>query len=677
MTHVEHLVRPLPDPTAGIPGFVVVGGGSLAAAVSDALTAHGTVHVVPDPQSAAPGTSGQVLAVVTDAWDTSGYPRIRRICAGAGLPWLPVRAELGTVVIGPVERADTPGCGHCAELRRRRADPDSEGLDAVWRRHGTKLAATPSAWLTALACDTVGALVAEEMVRTVRAFFTARTRLAMLRVDLRTLAVARHAFLPEPLCRQCGRLPDDSAELAGINLTPRPKPAPEVHRIRPVIEELDTLLDTYVDNEVGMVRTLSRGAEGGLAVAAAALPLRLHKHVEIGYGRSRDYRTSTLTALLEALERWGGRQPGGKATVVWATYAQVADRALDPRTLGLHSPESYRMPGFAFRPFDEHQVCDWTWAYSFGRREPILVPETFAYYATPAMTTPAGRPFAYEISNGCALGSCLEEAILYGLLEVAERDAFLMTWYARLPVARVDLNRARNRALPLQAAAITAETGYRVQVHDTTMEQGIPSVWAMAVSPDTDDPHRPAMACAAGSHLDPEQAVLSALSELGPILTDLIRRFPPQADAARRMVTDPYLVATMHDHAVLYGAGEAFDRLGFLTGDLPVKAPVAMLGDTPNAFRGIDLRDDLQNVLRRYLDTGMDVIVVDQTTAEHRAGGFACVKVLVPGALPMTFGHQHRRVDGLSRLYEVPHRLGYQPRSLRPGDLNPHPHPFP
>ena len=37
-------------------------------------------------------------------------------------------------------------------------------------------------------------------------------------------------------------------------------------------------------------------------------------------------------------------------------------------------------------------------------------------------------------------------------------------------------------------------------------------------------------------------------------------------------------------------------------------------------------------------------------------------KVIVPGTLPMTFGHRLRRTHGIPRLKEL---------------LNPHPHPFP
>ncbi|HET9256140.1 MAG TPA: YcaO-like family protein, partial [Pseudonocardiaceae bacterium] len=90
-----------------------------------------------------------------------------------------------------------------------------------------------------------------------------------------------------------------------------------------------------------------------------------------------------------------------------------------------------------------------------------------------------------------------------------------------------------------------------------------------------------------------------------------------------------------------------------------------------------DLATDLTTAIGRYLARGLDVIVVDQTSPEHTRGGFRCAKVIVPGALPMTFGHRYRRVDGLPRLYSVPRLLGYRDHDLRPEEVNPHPHPFP
>src|SRR6266702_6486412 len=84
-------------------------------------------------------------AVITsdDGWDMDRYPQVRKVCADRELPWLPVRTELGRVVIGPIELPGRPGCVECAELRRRLARRDPQGYDAVWKRHSEVLRRRP------------------------------------------------------------------------------------------------------------------------------------------------------------------------------------------------------------------------------------------------------------------------------------------------------------------------------------------------------------------------------------------------------------------------------------------------------------------------------------------------------------------------------------------------------
>ncbi|MCP3801373.1 TOMM precursor leader peptide-binding protein [Allokutzneria sp. A3M-2-11 16] len=627
--------------------ITVLGKGLLAETITDFLSAEGEVSA-----------ESTAIVVATDGWDTRDYASVRE----RKLPWLPVRAELGRVVIGPVELPGEPGCAACAELRRRLARKQPRGHDAVLAQHGDTLADTPSSWLTPLAADLVAALVGAEL---------ANPRQRLLYVDLETLRITEHRFLPDPRCPDCGTLPADSAELARIVLRPQPKPAPEVYRVRPVTDDTaNSLIESYVDSETGIIRALYRGGDGGLALASAPMGLR-SLAVESGYGRTRSYRASELTAVLEALERYGGVEPGGRDTVIMASYNEIREHALDPNTLGAHPAESYAQPGFRFAPFDPDAEYRWVWGYSFARQEPILVPEAYAYYRAPRPEgTPA--PFVYEISNGCALGGCLEEAIFYGILEVAERDAFLMTWYARMGVPRIDPESAADRTVPALVRTLEAETGYHVSIFDITLEQRVPSIWAMAVD-EHDRPGHPKVVCAAGSHPDPERAAENALSELGPILSALVEAFPEQARRARAMAADPELVADMPDHALASGDPSAFARLDFLVSS----ARRSTFADLPRGFGNADLTDDLRELVGRYLADGMDVVVVDQTTPEHAAGDLACVKVIIPGTLPMTFGHRFRRVDGLPRLREVPHRLGMSDRPLTAEEINPDPHPFP
>jgi ribosomal protein S12 methylthiotransferase accessory factor len=219
------------------------------------------------------------------------------------------------------------------------------------------------------------------------------------------------------------------------------------------------------------------------------------------------------------------------------------------------------------------------------------------------------------------------------------------------------------------------ETGYELRAFNTTMEHGIPSVWLMAVHP-AGDPARPKALSAAGSSFDPARAVINALHEVAPLLLSHCSTYPGERNRAASLVADSRQVKQMRDHSLLYCHPGAFRRLGFLF----QSAGVARIEESfAGAFRprGKDLRDDLTATIERLGNLGLDVIVVDQTSPEHRAGGFACVKVIIPGMLPMTFGHDARRVDGLPRLHRVHTLLGYRDHPLAPGDMNPYPHPFP
>jgi ribosomal protein S12 methylthiotransferase accessory factor len=91
-----------------------------------------------------------------------------------------------------------------------------------------------------------------------------------------------------------------------------------------------------------------------------------------------------------------------------------------------------------------------------------------------------------------------------------------------------------------------------------------------------------------------------------------------------------------------------------------------------------DLTRLLEETVGRLAAEGLEVLVVTQDEPGVRDRlGLHCAKVVVPGTLPMTFGHVNRRTTGLPRLLEVPHRLGRTAAPLRHDELPLYPHPFP
>jgi ribosomal protein S12 methylthiotransferase accessory factor len=613
-----------------------------------------------------------LVVVASDGWDDGLLAEAAARFRAAGTPWLPVHVELGQAVIGPLTLPGRPGGHCCADRRRRAVRPDAADRSTLLERHGGRLAAATSSWLTGIGVQAVATIVADAVCRVIDGDPAPALLDHLMTVRLDTLATRVHRVLPDPRCPECGRLPADSADDAALALASRPKLAPGQFRAADLGQLGERIEARFVDAETGLVREVIRRHTWSLPVAFAPLAWPGVRRTDHGVGRTLDHRSSGYAAVLEALERYAGLAPGRRRGVVRACYGEVSERALDPRRLGLPAAEQYASDGFPYQPFTDELQLGWVWGFSFARRAPLLIPECFVYYGHAHRPT-GDRPLAYETSNGCALGSCLEEAILYGILEVAERDAFLMTWYAQMPVPRIAIGSARDRSLPLMVERVERLSGYRIGVFDITVEHGVPSVWAMAEN-QRDDPDRPTALCAAGAHLDPEKACLAAIGELALMIEDVPKRYLDNRDRVRRMVNDPDEVRQMEDHSLLYGDRAAFERLAFLLRSTVEHSFGAELsGSPPHA----DLRDDVTALVDRYLATGLDVIVVNQTTPELAAAGLACAKTLIPGLLPMTFGHRNRRTHGLSRPLTVPVQLGYADRPLRPDNLNPHPHPFP
>lgn len=638
----------------------------------------GTCSVLPlDP----PGVSQAVLdgcgvvVLASDGWDPTLHRAVNAECLAQGVPWLPVYVEGGHAVIGPGTLPGQAGCVVCAQTRRHAAHQDVQEFARLIERFAAELAAPCGSWLTMCGAGLVAALVADELRCLTAAPQRARTRNALVRVDLAGLVASAHSFLPDPWCAACGDLPEDTEQAARIVISSRPKASPGGYRVRSLSssEDRDRLLTRYVDAQVGVIPSLTRAGHSIFPGARSPVGLRQSVYRSNGSGRTLTVQAAEITAVTEALERYGGLAPCGKRTVVRGSFAQLGGKALDPARLGLHSEAQYALPDFRYQRYHPNLTLNWVWGYSFAQQRPLLVPESYAYYGI-RHRRPGERAFVSENSNGCALGGCLEEAILYGLLEVAERDAFLMTWYARLAVPRIEVASLPGRTLGLIIERIEHTTGHTIHVFNTTMEQRVPCVWVMAVD-EHNRADQPKAVCAAGAHLDPERAIEGALLELVRQLQHAQRGYLNDRHRILGMVADPFNVREMADHAPLYYAPEAFERLSFLVG-----TPRRQTFDEAFPDQHVpseDLSTDVQETIERYLDTGLDVLVVDQTGPEHALEQFACVKVIVPGALPMVFGYQNQRIHGFERLYRIGYELGYHSRPLTHPELNPHPHPFP
>lgn len=627
-----------------------------------------------------------MVVYCSDTWSPGALQQLNRRCLQAGVALLPVFTQFDEAIIGPCVVPRKQGCTSCAELRKLGAttsEPDRELLQQYLAQGREPMVSQP--WLSSFSLATIAVLAGQEIATYLREPEQIQTACAFLTVSLATLECSRHTFLPFPVCPDCGQRAEDRAELAAVTLQARPKADAFTYRMRQPAAGPQQILSTYVDQRAGLVSSLSVEHTGLLPIASARLSAA--SDMTTGTGVTFRPEQSKVVSVLEVIERYAGLRPRGKRTVVKASYQQLiqqGEQVLDPTALGLHSPEQYAQSEQSARdhergcrhlvPYHHDLVCHWVWGYSFQKQSPMLIPEHCAYYGVPSS---AENPvFVFDISNGCALGNCLEEALFHGILEVVERDAFLLTWYARLQVPRLDLSSVTDPAIRLLVEHIEYHSGYTIQAFNITLDHALPCLCLLGVD-EQNRADKPKAFIAAGSHPHPEQALLKALRESAMFLA-YPRPFDEQSRArALEMLADANLVQKMDQHPLVYYLPEAFERLDFL-----YRAPRQQTFQ--EAFcdfyqcppERMDLRDDLESLTAAYLKQGTDVIMVDQTAPEHRPCGLRCVKVIMPGMLPMTFGQRNRRISGFERLHQLPFTLGYQDHPLTEEEINPHPHPF-
>lgn len=643
--------------------IAVIGDGRLAELASRELSALYRIERLADLKSGAPKEADFAL-VLDDAWHPSVHLEAEEVFRTAGIPWLRGFVAFGEGVVGPLVSPGLPGCSQCADTRRLLAGRDRKEMWMLRQRLEQAGGVTSDAWASRTALLQMAHLLAAEAGRVLKGD-RARSEERMIFMDMKTLKCSGHFVLPDPLCPVCGRLPDDSPEAARITLRSSPKISETSYRSRSLDDLKAVLADDYLDYKTGFLNGKMLDLVSPFADVSVNLPL--FNQDEATAGRTHSYSDSEMAAILEGLERYCGVAPRGKRTVIRDSYRHVADRALDPVTVGLYAKDQYEKPGFPFEPFDPDLPIEWVWGYSFLRESPILVPQLLAYYSSSC-----DRGFVYETSNGCALGGSMEEAIFYGMMEVVERDSFLLTWYARLPLPRLDPRSANDRELELMLKRLQTVAGFETHLYNATMENGIPSIWALAKNKRSKGIN---LICAAGAHPDPVRAAKGAVHELSGMMLTLNDKFAANREEYERMLRDPSLVREMEDHSMLYGLPEAEERLQFL---LAKNRPIRAFEDEFKPRKNHrDLTDDLKEAILAFRRLGLDVIVVDQTTPELKRNELYCVKVLIPGMLPMTFGYHLTRLTGLKRVLDVPAKLGYAKRPLLEHELNPHPHPFP
>jgi ribosomal protein S12 methylthiotransferase accessory factor len=630
-------------------------------------------------------TSNVALVVSLSAFCQPAFDhRVQSWCKQRHLALLRIGIWQHEAVIGPFVSADQPGCVACAEMRRIRAlmtEARNELHFLTWcedESHLQNRAANP--WLTQSTRQVISLIAAQEIETFIHTGTPMMGFQAVRFLRLRALTNSCHTFLPDPLCEICAQPQDDSAQDAILHFQPHVRTDIHQYRVRSVASELSSLEARYVDNRMGLHIIPPNGLHANAAAFATTVTHYFeYPHIKqsvTGSGLAYSFHASRTTAILEALERSAGFLPKAKRSVVYGSYAQLQEQAINPETFGLFSEQPFlqKLSGSQrFTAYSSTLPFHWVWAYSLRRQQPVLVPEQIAYYGMQALR-PETENFLLETSNGCAVGGSIEDATLHGLCEVIERDAFFLTWYARLQVPALDWRSTHDADLLLAIERSMRMTGFEFYAFDCTTDFALPVILMLAVNKED---RAPRVILGAAAHLDPDKALATAFFETASTIVGQSERFPRDSAKGKRLIEDSALILSIEDHVLAGAMPEAFSRFAFLLAERPLQTLQERFAAHYARQPSLDLTEELLSLIKKVIHRGYDVIIVDQTSPELRAGNFSCVRVLVPGLIPLTFGHAFRRTRHLHRLSCLPKELGYTDHDLTDAEMNTDPHAFP
>lgn len=333
----------------------------------------------------------------------------------------------------------------------------------------------------------------------------------------------------------------------------------------------------------------------GIPVFSSIRPDAESGAITVYNGKGASIEQARVSAIMEALERYSGELRGDKIVRRGVEDMLSSENAIDPRSLILP-------PGTLSLVM--HQSVGWVRGFDLQEKEEVFVPASAVYHP---YASRLDLPLFRTNTNGLASGNTMEEAVVHGLCEVVERDAWSICEARRKPVADIEPPLDDGLVRSMMERFITQ--GIEVHLKDLTSDVGLPTFAAAADDVRLQDP---ALLCLGmGTHLSPRITVIRALTEVAQSrLTQIhgAREDTTRGGPARQLG---------------YERMKRLNAMWFSPAQRSVPLSSFSGLDTP------DLYEDLMIVLDRLKGKGFKrAVAIDLTRKEL---GIPVVRMVVPG----------------------------------------------
>ena len=262
--------------------------------------------------------------------------------------------------------------------------------------------------------------------------------------------------------------------------------APEktLEKIKPLMTEIGVV-------EVEDITNLDRL---GIPVYSASRPGAKPGATRMHAGKGTRPVHAEVSAMMEAIERYSAEYRG--ENMIYESFEGMGlEIAVDPADLILP------------RPLESDEKLHWTPSWDLKNDEEIYIPSNAVFH--PYDPIGMAQQLFRSDTNGLASGNVFEEAILHAIFEVIERDALSDAENARSMGKKIIIDRDGPAKELLD---IFEDKGVQIHLWLIDAKTGVPTVAAAGDDTLTKDPSLLVMG--SGTHLNPEIAVLRALTEV-------------------------------------------------------------------------------------------------------------------------------------------------------------------
>lgn len=237
----------------------------------------------------------------------------------------------------------------------------------------------------------------------------------------------------------------------------------------------------------------------GIPVYTAIRPTAEDGGVSIygGKGITKDH--AKASAMMEGFERYSAERQSDDESII-SNLNDIEDNI---------NPKSLNLP----KELEKVDIDDWELEWSIGHDiiscEDYYIPTNAVYH--PYNPKDNTKSLFKSNTNGLASGNILEEAILHGMFEVIERDAWSIFELTHKNYSQIDMDSIESDVITDTIDKFENE-GIKIKLIDFTADIKIPTIAASADDTVTKDAGL--LTLGIGTHLDPEVAILRALTEV-------------------------------------------------------------------------------------------------------------------------------------------------------------------